>query len=301
MPFRIETHDDDLQAALRRIATEQIDRALREIEHPDLSLAERVHQARKRCKKLRGLIRLVRPVMGGYKRENAALRDAARRLSGMRDTQTLIATYDAVCEQFADEIDRRAFGPIRAKLTRDAKAAAADPELAVRCDAFRDAMQAVRARASVWTLEDEDFEAMAAGLRKTYSRARKRMKCARSDGGDATMHEWRKRVKYHWYHARLLSPVYPAMMAPWAEEADRLSDLLGDHHDLAVFEARLARTPEAFGDATSLAAFRALLGKRKAMLADRALVSGRMLLAEEPDALVGRWARYLSLWRAGTA
>ena len=301
MPYRIKTSDTDLQAALRRIAAEQIDRALSEIDDADIPLTERVHQVRKRCKKLRGLIRLVRPVFAGYERENVALRDAARRLSGLRDTQTLIATYDAVCVQFADEIDRRAFGPIRGRLTRDAKAAAANPDLAAQVDAFRDAMQAVRARASDWTLEDEGFDAIEAGLHKTYGRARKRMKHARSDGGDTAMHEWRKRVKYHWYHARLLTPVYPAMMAPWVAEADRLSDLLGDHHDLAVFEARLARTPDAFGDATSLAAFRALLGKRKAMLAERALATGRMLLAEDPDALVDRWTRYLSLWQAKTA
>ncbi len=301
MPYRIKTSDTDLQAALQRIAAEQIDRALSEIDDADIPLTERVHQVRKRCKKLRGLIRLVRPVFAGYERENVALRDAARRLSGLRDTQTLIATYDAVCVQFADEIDRRAFGPIRGRLTRDAKAAAANPDLAAQVDAFRDVMQAVRARAPDWTLEDGGFDAIEAGLHKTYGRARTRMKRARSDGGDTAMHEWRKRVKYHWYHARLLTPVYPAMMAPWVAEADRLSDLLGDHHDLAVFEARLARTPDAFGDATSLAAFRALLGKRKAMLAERALATGRMLLAEDPDALVDRWTRYLSLWQAKTA
>src|ERR1041384_5148276 len=57
---------------------------------------EATHDARKRTKKLRALLRLVRPELGDdvYRRENRALRDASRRLSGVRDAWVLVEALD---------------------------------------------------------------------------------------------------------------------------------------------------------------------------------------------------------------
>ncbi|HKN40971.1 MAG TPA: CHAD domain-containing protein [Acidimicrobiia bacterium] len=59
---------------------------------------EAAHDARKRAKKLRALLRLVRPELGDdvYRRENRALRDAARRLSPVRDAWVLVETLDGL-------------------------------------------------------------------------------------------------------------------------------------------------------------------------------------------------------------
>ena len=292
--YRIKASDGDVQDAVRRIADEQLDRALREIERGERDFAERVHQVRKRCKKLRGLIRLVRPAFDGYAAENRAIRDAARRVSDLRDADTLIATYDAVAGHFADQIDRRAFAPIRARLTRDARGLRDDPTTPARIEDVRRALEAARERAATWTLDESGFAAVAGGLGKTYGRARARMRTARSNGEDEAMHAWRKRVKYHWYHARLLGDIFPAMLDAQAQVADDLSDLLGDHHDLVVLDARLREAPGDFGTATDLDAFRALLRERKDRLAAEAFGLGRLLLAERRGALVARWGRY---WR----
>jgi CHAD domain-containing protein len=295
MPYRIKKSDADMAAAMRRIADEQIARALEESEDTRLDLSERVHQVRKRCKKLRGLVRLVRPAFDAYADENAAFRDAARLLSGVRDADTLIDTYDAVAERFEDQIDRRAFAPIRARLTREANVAREDPETAARMERVRADLEAARVRAAGWTLGAAGFDAVAGGLRKTYGRARKRMQAAWIEPTDTAMHEWRKRVKYHWYHARLLERTLPAMMEAHAAAAHDLSDLLGDHHDLAVLDARLAATPEIFGTATDVAAFRALVARHKQDLARDAFGLGRIVLAERSKALAKRWGGY---WKA---
>src|SRR5205823_5138001 len=46
--------------------------------------------------------------------------------------------------------------------------------------------------------------------------------------------------KDHWYHLRLLSAVCGPIVAGAAQEADKLSDLLGEEHDLAVLKQVLA-------------------------------------------------------------
>ncbi|MCA1805567.1 MAG: CHAD domain-containing protein [Xanthomonadaceae bacterium] len=58
------------------------------------------------------------------------------------------------------------------------------------------------------------------------------------------MLEWRKPVKDHWHHSRLLMDVWPSLMKPYAKEMKRLSNLLGDDHGLALFRERLGELPE---------------------------------------------------------
>jgi len=79
--------EQPLDAEVRRIATELIDHAVAQIDgtktapheaiHHDVH-HEAVHEVRKDCKKLRGLLRLVRPAVPKlYTHENAAFRDTA--------------------------------------------------------------------------------------------------------------------------------------------------------------------------------------------------------------------------------
>src|SRR5262245_49986710 len=57
---------------------------------------EMVHEARKGLKKLRALVRLVRPGVGGklYRRENIAFRDISRPLTEVRDAKILVEALD---------------------------------------------------------------------------------------------------------------------------------------------------------------------------------------------------------------
>ena len=75
MPFAILPEDATVEAALRRIAREEAEGALSEVRGTG-PLAPRVHAMRKAVKKLRGLLRLVRPVFSDAKAENEVLRDA---------------------------------------------------------------------------------------------------------------------------------------------------------------------------------------------------------------------------------
>ena len=48
------------------------------------------------------------------------------------------------------------------------------------------------------------------------------------------MHEFRKRAKDLWYLLRLLAGAWPGLLDPSAEQLHELTEMLGDHHDLAV-------------------------------------------------------------------
>ncbi|MBC7158217.1 MAG: CHAD domain-containing protein, partial [Rhodobacteraceae bacterium] len=96
MGFEFTRSDRTVRAALRRIADEQAAAALKAA-GGDGPLEPRVHAMRKSVKKMRGLIRLVRPAFDAFADENAALRDAARHLAPLREQDVLARTLAHLC------------------------------------------------------------------------------------------------------------------------------------------------------------------------------------------------------------
>ena len=207
MAYRFEHEDASVEDGLRRIADEQIGEAISEIEDDRIGLHETVHEVRKRCKKVRGLLRLVRPAFDSYQSENAVFRDAARALSFLRDSEALIETYDALVENYAEQIDRSALASVRRRLTCRKNEISQVAGLDQKLTEFRDVMAEARERACTWQLTEDGFDAIAGGLAKTYKRARKTMEAAHKLRTPEAFHDYRKRVKYHWYHTCLLERV----------------------------------------------------------------------------------------------
>ncbi|MFG0333894.1 MAG: CHAD domain-containing protein, partial [Maioricimonas sp. JB049] len=99
MSYRFE-QSESIPHGLGRIAVEQIDKAVREIKDHALGRHDVVHQVRKRFKKIRGLVRIVRPALGNqYGPINTWYRDAGRTLSEIRDATTLIETFDRLADR----------------------------------------------------------------------------------------------------------------------------------------------------------------------------------------------------------
>jgi CHAD domain-containing protein len=59
-------------------------------------------------------------------------------------------------------------------------------------------------------------------------------------------HEWRKRVKYYRYQLKLLRDFWKPVMEALRREAVKLSDDLGDDHDLAVLVEYLGENERLF-------------------------------------------------------
>jgi len=301
MSYRLE-RGESVEEGIRRIATEQINKALAEIDDDKVSRHETVHAVRKRCKKLRGLVRLVRPAFDDYKHVNAIYRDAAKELSYIRDAHAVIETVDELLEHFDDAVDPKGFRSIREELVARRDETDADEKtIDRRIEHFRKTMAAGRREVETWTLEADDGRAVAGGAEKTYKRARKAMEKAADSPTTAAFHEWRKRVKYHWHHARLLKGAWPKLIKPWAKEAHSLSDFLGDEHDLAVLHAMLLEDPERFGEHDTLQAFFGLIERRRAELRSAAFGLGAFLLFEKPAHMERRILAYTDTWKAPVA
>jgi CHAD domain-containing protein len=294
-----------VQDEVKRIANEQIDKAITELNDDDSGLHNTVHQVRKRCKKIRGLIRIVRPEFSDYDLENAFFRDAANRLSYLRDTQAMIETYDNLMEVFNDQVERQSFAPIRRALTLRRQQITGNGNgngngngSRRRLARFHEKMLQAGRRVADWSVTTEGFAAIEGGLQKTYRRARRAMNQAYAEEVCAErFHEWRKRVKYHRYHLRLLRSLWPPVMEAHWRQAQHLSRLLGEEHDLAVLQQMLVDCPEEFAGIAALPAFQSLLKQRRAQLQQQSRGLGERVLAEKPQQLSHRLQRY---WESRT-
>lgn len=232
MSFHFEPHAP-LQSEVRRIAEDQLKSALAATKNAREDPEDAVHDLRKRMKKLRGLARLVRPGLGDtYSRENRRFRDIARLFSPIRDAQVLCETLDGL--QVMESAAGQDLAPVKAwaqaRRNRILTSAELDDRLATARTELRDALAGLDA----WQIDDPAEDVLRKGLKKTYKRACERYAFVQHTPGPDPLHEWRKRVKYHWYHLRLLREGWPDIMAPQIIALDRLGDLLGDDHDLVV-------------------------------------------------------------------
>ncbi|GGC33736.1 CHAD domain-containing protein [Novosphingobium marinum] len=294
MAYRIKSKDNSVQDALRRIAGEQIGKALHSIEK--LDRPDAVHDVRKRCKKLRGLIRLVRPAFDGYGDENEAFRDTARLISEARDAKVMQDTYDELMHHFRGQVDRRALGSIRRRFTMDRKATVSQGDIGDALDEARSRLLEARERSRDWSLDAKGWDAVAGGLAKTYGRARDAAEEARCCPGPDAFHELRKRIKYHWYHSRLLENVWPDMMEQRQKLAKELSDIFGDHHDLSVFEEQLAANPHDYGDPRNVETAIGLARGRKMALEEQGWPRVQRLLAQSPEDLAAHLGALWGVW-----
>ena len=293
MPYRFLQHET-VAVSVRRVADEQIEPALQRLGGSD-DLEETVHDVRKRCKKLRGLVRMVRPPLGDtYHSANRIFRDAARILAPYRDAHALGETVQALVDTHGHLLPDGDIDSVLGRIHADASGATR--RLEADRGPFEEAAAMLRRGGDLIEEAslDDGFDTVAGGLAKTYKRTRNRMHDAAEAPSPAVFHEWRKRVKYHWYHVRLLRESAPSVLTPLGSRLHDLSDALGDAHDLAVFVDTAGEWHDV--DTGEVEAAVRIADGVRVELERRSISLGQRLLAETPGRLVDRLEAYWTAW-----
>jgi CHAD domain-containing protein len=256
---------------------------------------EATHDARKRTKKLRALLRLVRPELSDdvYRRENRALRDAARQLSAVRDAWVLVEALDDLLTPPTDVLTEHSVAGLRAELVREHRELQAGQGEHDTLAQAASEYERVLERVSRWTLPDHGWSSLDDGMEAVVREGRQRMDKACARGHAEDFHEWRKQVKYLRHQFELVRPAWPDVLEAMADTAAEMGDLLGTDHDLAVLRERVLGEPSLTPQTC-----RALLERideRRRDCQQEAFALGRRLYAEKPSALTHRLGR---LWKA---
>jgi len=292
--------DAPLRKEIRRIARKELEDAHTYVaQTSNGSRDEAVHEARKDFKKVRALLRLVRPAITEqhYRYENTALRDAARPLTEVRDAKILVETLDKVVEHFADRVRGQSFTVVRKELMahhREVRKRVLNEAHAFA--AVKTAVREALKRLDDWADVAERWSSVGNGVRQVYRQARQAFAEVKADPTVEKLHEWRKQVKYLRYQLEILRAAWPEMLEPLAGQADHLGELLGDDHDLAVLRQMLTQDPERFGGEAIVELLLALIDRRREELEGEATLLGRRLFQDSPKAFARRLKGYWRVW-----
>lgn len=293
--FRLK-REERLDDGLRRIAAGRAEAALERLRgvSPDdeAGFHDAVHGARKDLKKLRAIVRLLRDRLGEeeYEAQNQRYRDAARALSASREAKVKLETLDALRERFPN-LPAGTLAAWRAALERDRDAAVEEVDSTSLSESI-ELIEGGRDSIERWDLGAGSWRLIGRGLGRVYRRGRRALREAEPAPTEESFHDWRKRAKDLWYLLVILSPAWPEVLEATADQAHRLTDLLGDHHDLAVLRADLAT--RGFGNESE--AFANAIATREDELATAAFEVGHRLYAEKPKAFRARLRAYWEAW-----
>lgn len=298
MGYRFELEEEVL-TAVRRIGHEETAAALADLRaETKHSPIQSVHSCRKHCKKVRGLIRLVRPSLGrSYRSINVGYRDVGRLLSPYRDAHALLAVFDHLVAANSDCLPDIDLATVRAELSRRS-VATSDAVIAGEApiaDAIL-ALERLQSEIDDWTLNADGWRAMSGGIQLTYSRGYRALDRARRRPRPDYFHELRKRAKYTWYHLRLLETAFPSVLTPLIATYSNLADSLGEANNLAVLQEHLRNEPKAFGRKQTVRSLHRFIDDSRVDLEQRSIGVASRLYVESPKQFTNRIGGYWKHW-----
>lgn len=294
MAYRFEP-GEIVTDGVKRIGAEQIDRAITELTGSENEHVG-VHQARKRLKRARGLLRIARPLFGKrrFSALNVALRDVARDLSSARDSQAKLealaklenwSRYRADASLFSDVQDHL----LRARDEMETSLKGANGLVNGAAGELRTAREALM----TWQANDRGFGPIAEGLARCYGDGRRAyVRAYRKSAVDEDFHDWRKTVQRHWFHNLLVSEAWPEVFGARAALAKELAQLLGDDHDLYMLKQTARDNADWFGSPENLDHFIDICTDRQMEIRAVAKRLGSMLFAARTAAFKRRVRTY---------
>ena len=296
MSYQLKT-DEKVEQGIQRMVKEQADKAIEALENPEEDYHEAVHEARKRFKKIRALIRLVRSELGAvYQEENTAYRDLGRQLSDLRDCTSMMETIKRLKNKFHD-LEEEAFHKALHQL---------DLKRTEQLNVLRDKalireilkeLRKAKKRVDAWNIKSKGSVAVAPNLEKVYKRGKNALDTAYREPTVENFHEWRKRVKYLRYHTRILRGIWPGYMKAFRKELKALSDYLGDDHDLAVLKEAIEKKKIEFENEDTRQMLMGLIHKEKKWLLKQAHPLGQKIYIEKPKHFIRRHQAYFQISR----
>ncbi|MGB7768188.1 MAG: CHAD domain-containing protein [Verrucomicrobiia bacterium] len=297
MAFHFKKKESPTQAT-RRLSRERIAKALDHLQKCDR--LEAVHSVRKEIKRVRATLGLVRESMDGdaYRKSAKMLRAAAKQLRDPRDARVRPQALERLVVHFKDRLPVHPFSGIKKALRQNFREEAREFIKGKSGAAVDRLLRKVNRRAGDLKVRAEGWTAIRSGLRESYGRGRKAFEVAVEEASPENFHQWRKHVQDLWHQLRLLCPSQPENLRAAAGEMKKLSQCLGDDHDLVILKQfitrRCVRRP-----AGEVKALNELIELRHKELRSTALDLGSRFYAEKPSLFCRRLENYWHSWHAG--
>lgn len=303
--FRLGSHEP-LPIGLKRLTTTEIMRAVNGFYDGEEAFSFAVHEARKSTKRIRATLRLIRFEIGEkiYRYEDRWMRDIARMVGPVRDAYAIAESLDVLDRIYGHLLIDGALEEVGLHLqSRRDRLETQVMEDPGKVSTVVERLEMAHGRYSNWPTDQstrniygggirDDFAAIGPGFKETYHKGRRQMVGAYKTPTAENFHRWRSNVKYLRHQLELMTPLWPEVVVGMAITLERIGELLGQDHDLALLLRTLDENVNICPDPTHRSLIRALANQRRADLQTAARILGRRVFAEEPKSLTGRLDAY---------
>lgn len=297
MAFILEKQES-LEEGAKRIMTEEMDGVMDALRMEDVHKG--IHEARKGFKRIRALLRLFRKEFGNkaFQMRNHYFRDESRKLSRLRDYTVMLELLEKLEEHFNEKSLRDAILQSAIQLEKDRehwledglKAQNVLGRMVVGLEQNRQELL----HFSFGPRLRRNFER---SLRKVYRRGWKGFHRVLDHPSGENFHEWRKRVKYLFFHFQLLHDLWPPIMKAWEQELSTLQDELGEYHDQDVLRTFLQSGRHSLNDHQQQMVVHHLHAIQDNMR-PHLYHLGYLLYTESPPDFATRITSYYDIWRS---
>jgi CHAD domain-containing protein len=245
-----------------------------------------VHDGRKKIKRARANLRLLREPIGekAYRRENIALRDAARPLSAVRDAKVVAEALAGMVKE-SNDVAASDVARVRRRLRKTRAAARRRALGAKRRKRLTSILLTVDKRVAGWKLP-ADGAGLQAGIRRLYRKGRKALDAAASSPTGETLHEARKQTKYLKLALEPFGERSKALMDEVVESAKAIENELGADHDLALLKLKVQPLAKQIDGGKDLVKS---IKKRRRKLQTKALKKGKRLYDKKAGKFMNRF------------
>ncbi len=277
-------HGESPADAIARIIRELLSTARHDLTESHRDPDAAVHAVRKSLKKLRALLRLVRPVIKGkaFRAADRAVHDLARQLGGARDSAVMLCAFDQLVTHFSPFLNEAAYAPIRQSLAGRYQVAIEQHLSRMDYDRLRSELHNLERLLTQLDLGEFSEKKLLGSVLKTYRQGRDELSALRDEPSTEHGHALRKQAKYLWYQLRLLRESNNTKLLQLIQELNELGELLGQDHDLAVLSATLQRQPEICCNAVRSELVTGLIETRRVALLSAALRLADKIYLQKP-------------------
>jgi CHAD domain-containing protein len=285
---------------VRRVFRAQNRHALELLADWQADPADRIHRARRICKKIRALVRLFRPAFPYvFQVENRIYRDVQRSVAYARDSEAIVESLDLLRSLVTEPYLLESIDLLRSALVSRAASAIEDsrPQLLERIEAACDDLALADRRLARLPLDGLRRRDLRRGAAQTWRRCARHFDMALTSADPEVLHALRKNVKYAYYQHRVLSRLVPERFAALNEPLHELEQTLGRSQDLVLLDRLLRDQPDSLHVDTHLHRLRRLVSATREQLRQQGIAIASPLFVPVPDENGDRSAEKLS---AGT-
>lgn len=293
---------ENVKESIVRILLGQVDSILEQCKNSRDDIHKSIHEIRKSIKRIRAVLRLIREEIGysTYYRENVFYRDLSRGLSDIRTQNVLHETLKNLHSELVPGIPEESIEPVLEQIL-ECRDRMLDTRLILDRD-FRElagALKAARKRIPLLPIARNDFRVFEGGMQRMYRKSREYLKAARKETSMQTLHDMRKRMKYLWYQAEIMKPLYPELLKAFADALESITEKLGICHDLDVLSEQLKDPGLDLDEKIRETLLEAIKFKQGALL-PVILKEAETALGEKPEAFMARMSEYWRIYQNQT-